>query len=208
MKDIGSRLKNLRERLGISQLELSHRSGISQASIARIEASQQKNLKTRTIQKLAASLGVTASKLLEEPVIVKEEMPAYPAPKMLPVITLDKLRELKKVFDFEGKAVSFEPSISSDQDAFYLIATADLHSSPHINEGDLLLIEPNSRVNEGDLTVVISPEEEVAGKLFHYSNISILQPLNHEYSPRVFKKGEIKMPGVRMYRIGEIRKKL
>lgn len=208
MKNIGKRLKNLREKIGISQLELSHRSGISQASIARIETGQQKNLKAETIRKLADSLGVTASKLIEEPVIIREEMPAYPTPKMLPVITLDKLKGLKKAFDLEGKTGSFEPSLSSDQDAFYLIAAADLLSSPIISEGDLLLIEPNSRVKDGDLVLFLSQEEAVIGKLFCYPTITILQPLGHESLPRALKKGEIKRPGVKMLRVSEVRKKI
>lgn len=36
MKKIGNRLKLWREKLGLSQMELSNKSGISQASIARI----------------------------------------------------------------------------------------------------------------------------------------------------------------------------
>ena len=67
MKGIGRRLKNFREQMGISQLELSHRSGISQASIARIESDQQRNLKADTIRKLADSLGGSVSRLIEEP---------------------------------------------------------------------------------------------------------------------------------------------
>ena len=72
MKGIGRRLKNFREQMGISQLELSHRSGISQASIARIESDLQRNLKADTIKKLADSLGVSVSRLIEEPSIIKE----------------------------------------------------------------------------------------------------------------------------------------
>ncbi len=208
MKDIGKRLRNLRNRLGISQLELSNRSGISQASIARIETNQQKNLKARTLQKLADSLGITVSALIEEPVMIKEERPPYPAPKMLPVITLDKFREVKKVSDLEEKAGSFEPSLSSDDGAFFLMATPGLLSRPIINEGDLLLIEPGSSVKEDDIVLFLSHEYAGIGQLFRHSSIYILQPLNHESSPRVLKREEIKRPGVRILRVSEIRRKL
>ncbi len=73
MKGIGKRLKYFRGQMGLSQLELSHRSGISQASIARIESDLQRNLKADTIKKLADSLGVSVSRLIEEPSIIKEE---------------------------------------------------------------------------------------------------------------------------------------
>jgi transcriptional regulator with XRE-family HTH domain len=66
MKDIGRRLKYFRQKLGLSQLELSQRSNISQASIARIEAYKQKNLKTKTLERLAAALELSLSQLLED----------------------------------------------------------------------------------------------------------------------------------------------
>ena len=207
MKDIGRRLKYFRQKLGLSQLELSQRSNISQASIARIEAHQQKNLKTRTLERLAAALELSLSQLLEEPAMIKEELSSYGAPGMLPVMNLEKFISMKRPFNVKEKADLFEPSLSHDQGAVFLIAKGTFISSPLINEDDLLLIEPNSQVNDGDLVLFLSNEKNAIGKIFYRPPLCILQHLNKESAPFIFSEKERKKLGVRIFRISEIRKK-
>lgn len=60
-----SKIKTLREQLGLSQQELAKAAGVAQSSIHYIETGQ-KSPTTRTLQKLAAALGVPASELLDE----------------------------------------------------------------------------------------------------------------------------------------------
>ena len=209
MKSIGRRLKYFREQMGISQLEFSHRSGISQASIARIESDQQKNLKTETIRKLADSLGISLSQLIEDPSIIKEEPAPYVTPKMLPVIKWDKFKNLKfkRVSSLKDSAHSFEPSLSGDQNAFFIIASAGLFSAPMVNEGDLLLIEPGIPYKDGDLVLFLSDDLTTLGRIYGYPMMTILLPLSKESTPHVLKKKGLRMPDVRILRVSEIRKK-
>ena len=209
VKGIGRRLKNFREQMGISQLELSHRSGISQASIARIESDQQRNLKADTIRKLADSLGVSVSRLMEEPSIIKEEITSYSTPKMLPVIKWEKFKGLKskKGLLLKENAEFAETSLTSDQDAFFMIASAGLISPPVVNDGDLLLIEPNTHYRDSDLVLYQSNELTTLGRIYCYPRMTILLPLSKESPPHVFKKEEVRRPGVRIFRVSEIRKK-
>lgn len=212
MKGIGKRLKYYREQMGISQLELSHRSGISQASIARIETHQQRNLKAETIRKLADSLGISASQLIEEPSIIKEEIPSYATPptlKMLPVITWDKFKEMKyrTGASLKDKADSMEPSLSRDQDAFFIIASTGLISTAMVNEGDLILIEPNKKYNDGDLVLFLSHELTTLGRIYPYPGMTILLPPGNESPPLVLKKERIGRTGVKILRVSEIRQK-
>ena len=209
MKGIGRRLKHYREQMGISQLELSHRSGISQASIARIESDQQRNLKAETIRKLADSLGVSVSRLIEEPSIIKEELTSYATPKMLSVIRWDKFKDLKSKRGplLKDNADSTEPSLSSDQNAFFMIASAGLISVPMVNEGDLLLIEPSTHYRDGDLVLFLSHELTTLGRIYCYPRMTILLPLSKESPPHVLKKEDVRKPGVRILRVSEIRKK-
>ena len=202
-------MKNFREQMGISQLELSHRSGISQASIARIESDLQRNLKAETIRKLAESLGVSVSRLIEEPSIIKEEITSYVTPKMLPVMKWSKFKDLKSKRGplLKENSDFTEPSLSSDQNAFFMIASAGLISSPMVNEGDLLLIEPNIQYKGGDLVLFLSDELTTLGRIYCYATMTILLPLSKESPPRVLKKKDIRRPGVRILRMSEIRKK-
>jgi transcriptional regulator with XRE-family HTH domain len=207
MKDIGRRLKYFRQKLGLSQLELSQRSTISQASIARIEARKQKNLKTETIRKLAAALELSLSQFMEEPAMIKEELSFYEPPKMLPVMKLEKFIEVKRPFTVKEKTDIFEPSLSHDQGAVFLIARGAFTSSPLINEGDLLLIEPTTQVNDGDIVLFLSNEKNGIGKIFYRPTFCIVQPFDKESVPFVFTKKERKILRVRIFRISEIRKK-
>jgi len=207
MKNIGRRLKYFRQKLGLSQLELSQKSNISQASIARIESNQQKNLRTKTIEKLAAALEISLSHLLEEPIMIKEEVSPYMTPKMIPVMTLEKFIALKRPDNLREKVDYLEPSLSHDQNAVFLKATSALISSPLINEGDLLLIEPDAEVKDGDIVFFISNDQNTIGRLFYRPPIYILQPLKQASEPIVFNKKERKKLGVRIFRIAEIRRK-
>jgi len=209
MKGIGKRLKYFRGQMGLSQLELSHRSGISQASIARIESDQQRNLKAETIRKLADTLGVSVSRLIEEPSIIKEELTSYVTPKMLPVIRWDQFKCLKskRAPLLKENADSTEPSFTSDQNAFFIIASAGLISAPMVNEGDLLLIEPSTHYRDSDLVLFLSHKLTTLGRIYCYPRMTILLPLTKESPPHVLKKEDVRRPGVRILRVSEIRKK-
>ena len=209
MKGIGKRLKYFRGQMGLSQLELSYRSGISQASIARIESDQQRNLKAETIRKLADTLGVSVSRLIEEPSIIKEELTSYVTPKMLPVIRWDQFKCLKskRAPLLKENADSTEPSFTSDQNAFFIIASAGLISAPMVNEGDLLLIEPSAHYRDSDLVLFLSHKLTTLGRIYCYHRMTILLPLTKESPPHVLKKEDVRRPGVRILRVSEIRKK-
>jgi len=209
MKGIGKRLKYFRGQMGLSQLELSYRSGISQASIARIESDQQRNLKAETIRKLADTLGVSVSRLIEEPSIIKEELTSYVTPKMLPVIRWDQFKCLKskRAPLLKENADSTEPSFTSDQNAFFIIASAGLISAPMVNEGDLLLIEPSTHYRDSDLVLFLSHKLTTLGRIYCYPRMTILLPLTKESPPHVLKKEDVRRPGVRILRVSEIRKK-
>ncbi len=209
MKGIGKRLKYFRGQMGLSQLELSHRSGISQASIARIESDQQRNLKAETIRKLADTLGVSVSRLIEEPSIIKEELTSYVTPKMLPIIRWDQFKCLKskRAPLLKENADSTEHSFTSDQNAFFIIASAGLISAPMVNEGDLLLIEPSTHYRDSDLVLFLSHKLTTLGRIYCYPRMTILLPLTKESPPHVLKKEDVRRPGVRILRVSEIRKK-
>lgn len=58
------RLQELRERRKLSQAELARRSGVSQATISRIEAGMTKGVDLATLERLADALGVSPRSLL------------------------------------------------------------------------------------------------------------------------------------------------
>jgi transcriptional regulator with XRE-family HTH domain len=57
-------LRSVRERLFVTQEELAERTGMSRASISRIESGQQRP-RISTVRKLAAALGVSPETLID-----------------------------------------------------------------------------------------------------------------------------------------------
>lgn len=58
------RLRSVRERLFVTQEELAQRTGMSRATISRIESGQQRP-RISTVRKLAAALGVLPETLID-----------------------------------------------------------------------------------------------------------------------------------------------
>ncbi|MBI4681662.1 MAG: helix-turn-helix domain-containing protein [Nitrospirae bacterium] len=206
MRNIGSRLKHFRDQLGLSQLELSQKSGISQASIARIEANQQKNLKTATIEKLASALEVPILHLLEEAPMVREEKAPYQTSRMLPVIKADEFIKAKGNMN-KVRTSSFEPSLSTDPQAFFLLSTDIFSGIASITLGDLLLIEPMAKIQDGDISLILSKNKIDIARLYHRINVCIIQPLRQASEPFIVECKKRQKRDVRMFRVGEIRKK-
>lgn len=60
---MGYRIKEVREKLGISQEELSRKSGVSRAIISGLETGNIKCTTTKTLLKVADALGVSVSSI-------------------------------------------------------------------------------------------------------------------------------------------------
>jgi len=61
--DLGENLRRARERLGITQEEVGHRSGVHPTEVSRIEAGKR-DPRISTLERLAKAVGVPPSDLL------------------------------------------------------------------------------------------------------------------------------------------------
>jgi len=62
---LGKKVKALRNKKGMNQKDVADASGISQATISRIESEQVNQLKSEALKRLAGALGVTVDYLVE-----------------------------------------------------------------------------------------------------------------------------------------------
>lgn len=67
MTNIAHNMKHLRRIRGISQKKLAELSGVSHATIQKLEQGQQNNPTMKVVRKISAALGVVVFELLEEP---------------------------------------------------------------------------------------------------------------------------------------------
>lgn len=206
MESLGRRLKYYREEIGLSQIDLSEKSNISQASIARIESGKQKNLKRETMKKLADGLGISLTQLMEPVTVVREEEAVYVAAKAVPVLGIKDIDVMKDLGASASKSDTFEPSLSSDKNAFYIKVTAGLAVLPAIEEGDLILIEPAAEIREGDMVLFLSVKEKCLGRIYYpYDNL-LIQPLDHNLPPIMHRKKDKSRRAIRTLRVSGIKK--
>jgi transcriptional regulator with XRE-family HTH domain len=64
---MGYRIREIRESKGITQTELSERSGVARATIWRLESGEEEVTTSKTLLKIAEVLGVTVGELFLEP---------------------------------------------------------------------------------------------------------------------------------------------
>jgi transcriptional regulator with XRE-family HTH domain len=63
---LGEKVRQTREKLGMNQKQLAEASGITQATISRIESGQVKELKSEALKRLAKALGITVDYLVDK----------------------------------------------------------------------------------------------------------------------------------------------
>ncbi len=204
---ISSRLKKARKLLGLSQLELSQKSGISQASIARIEAGTQENLRTDTIQRLALALQIPLPQFWDEPAEVKEESAPYRAARLLPVVQLEQLSAARQTALRTWNSAISEPSFSHDERAFFLQISAALAIPPELLENDLALIEPDAVIHDSDIVLLFIDKKAFIGRIYRHTPTHIMQPLDRTAPPVTFPSAGRKLKTIRMLRISEVRRK-
>ena len=61
---LGDRLRAVRRRLGVSQVELAEKAGVEQQSISRVERNERLHMRSDVLARLVKALGVSADELL------------------------------------------------------------------------------------------------------------------------------------------------
>lgn len=64
---MGFRIRELRERKGLTQFELAEKSGITRATLWRLETGELEVTTTKTLAKIAEALGVDVRELFSDP---------------------------------------------------------------------------------------------------------------------------------------------
>lgn len=60
---MGYRIKEIREKKGMTQEELAEKSGVSRVTISGLESGKEKNASSKTLLKLASALGTSVEKI-------------------------------------------------------------------------------------------------------------------------------------------------
>lgn len=188
---IANKLKELRQKRGLTLEQVAEKLGTSKQTIHRYENGVIANIPHDKIEKLASVLGTAPSELMGWGEII------YPYDNILPI--------KKKNLPIIGTIACGEPiyaeeeygnfvTINSDIDAsFCLRAKGDSMIGARIFDGDLVFIREQDSVDNGEIAAVIINDEATLKRVYYYPNEAkvILSPENPKYAPLVYMNEEL-----------------
>ena len=185
---LGEKIKNLREKRGLTQRNLALKLDTSNATISRIEKNQV-TPDTITLNKIASFFGVTVDFLLGESTTPQKKsikkvsiygtIPAGIPTEMIDESYIDDWEEIdtnsfNPNFDYLGLKVK--------GDSMY----------PEFREGDTLILRVQNDCTSGDYCAVsINNTECTFKKVLKQTNGITLQPLNPVYEPVFYSNKEV-----------------
>lgn len=181
MSTIGSRIRNRREELGLSQDELGKRLGYkSRSSINKIEL-DQRNLTQSKIKAIAEALETTPAYIMgwDEPdqKLDKENLKFFD--NLFPIET--------KKFPLIGNIACDKPILADEQFEAYIEAGANIKADfclrakgdsmigARIYDGDIVFIRKQEMVDDGEIAAVLIDDEATLKRVYYDQESNVIQ---------------------------------
>ena len=181
MSTIGSRIRNRREELGLSQDELGKRLGYkSRSSINKIER-DQRSLTQPKIKAIADALETTPSYIMgwNEPDVKLDEEDLKFFDNLFPIET--------KKFPLLGNIACGKPIFADEQFEAYVEAGANIKADfclrakgdsmigARIYDGDIVFIHKQEMVDDGEIAAVLIDDEATLKRVYYDQENNVIQ---------------------------------
>lgn len=223
--EFGKRVRQLREAARMQKKELARLSDISDSYVTRIE-NEGAVPQDEIVVRIARALDCNEAELVM--LALRDKAPpetrAYYRPEqisdflagvmpgakdlkgenLIPVLNAAACGQFIEANDLDmpaGIADYYHPMPTKDPNAFFVKAKGDSMIGGRIDDGDLLLVEPNRRAENGDIVLARVNGEVTVKRYYKRERQIILQPMNPAYDP-IFLND--KSGDVRIYRISRI----
>lgn len=149
------RLKDLREKMGLSQYAFADKFGVAQSTVGSWEAGKREPNFT-TMQRLADFFGVSVDFLLghEESAASTPPDPSVPGAKWIPVLgTIPAgipIEAVQDIIDYE----EISPQMAAQGEHFAL-KISGRSMEPKISDGDVVIVRKQEDAESGDICVVM-----------------------------------------------------
>ena len=187
----GSLLRERRLELGLTQLEVAQRIGVSEATISRWESGDIANMRRDRIAALAEVLQISPLQIMG---MSLDDVSSY---GILPI-------EIKKI-PLLGEIACGEPIYASEDRESYVIAGTDIKADfalrakgdsmigARIMDGDIVFIRKQTMVDNGEIAAVIIEDESTLKRVYYYPEDKrlILQAENAKYPPFVYQNSAL-----------------
>lgn len=190
-----NRIKEIRQKRGITQAELAKQIGVAQNTLSYWENGKY-DVDNDSLKKIADYFQVTTDYLLAHShSSASEALPAFD----------NIFRIEKKLFPLLGEIACGEPIYAEEKHESYVLAGSDLEAdfclrakgdsmvNARILDGDIVFIKKTPMVNNGEIAAVIIGDEATLKRVYYYADSSklILTPENPKYEPLVYVGEEL-----------------
>jgi transcriptional regulator with XRE-family HTH domain len=199
----GEKLRKLMKTRGIKAITLAQRMGVSCAYVSQLITGIRRPGR-ETLLKLSKSLEVPLDTLL---MLDSDSYEKILISRKVPVLDETKIDAWFESIDLDYPSLvasTFEYATTDDPNAFY-ITPKGLLSCCGLETCDLLLIEPNKEIHNGDTVLVYLPEGFSIRKIVMKDNMMIL--MDEKQEPIISAKDNVN-EGLKFFRISVCIKKL
>lgn len=193
MNTIGERIRLAREKIGMSQVDMADKIGVSKQNLYKYERGLVTNIPSDKIELIGKLTGVSPAYLMGWDATETEPLP----PNCFPIE--------KKKFPLLGNIACGEPIFADEDFEGYVEAGADIDADfclrasgdsmvgARIHDGDIVFIKQQPIVDNGQIAAVLI-ENEATLKRFYYDQASDTVQLmaeNPSYAPIVKMKSNL-----------------
>lgn len=192
--DLGKKVKERREELGLSQDELATRMGYkSRSSVNKIEAGRP--VSQKIIKKLAVALKVS------EPFLMGFEESPAPTGGPVGILPLPDLSGLRKIpvlgtiacgspitANQEYSYIEIDEMIKAD---FCVRAEGDSMIDAGIRSGSIVLCRYTEQVENGEIAAISIADDVTLKKFYSYGDTIVLRPCNPDFHEQVYTRDEL-----------------
>lgn len=206
--DMGRKIRELREKCGLTQREVANAVGVTEATVSRWESGHINNMRRDKIQSLAKILQVSPLVIMG---MKEQDPPAAPPsaqeaaePYKAPLTERDERHGVK--IPVLGRVVAGLPAYADQEiigydeiteerartgEYFALIVRGD-SMEPLFYEGDHVIIERQPDVDNGEIAIVgVDGDDATIKRIRKVDGGIILQPENRAYEPMFFSNKDI-----------------
>lgn len=197
---VHNKLKEMRERAGLTQQQLAEKIGVTQQTIWYYE-NGRREMKSSVLVELSNALGCTVSDLLGlddvKGIVRQKPSPSHP----MPVVGRIAAGTPREAIYQTGETHEAPESLwEAHPDGFWLEVSGN-SMNRLFPEGTLVLVDPDEEVRNGDVGVVFVNGDDATLKRVYYDGESVrLHPESHdpEYQDRVIDREDPDAPEVRV----------
>ncbi len=203
MMEFGSKLRRLMKSRGIKAITLAQRMGVSCAYVSQLITGIRRPGR-ETLLKLSKALEVPVETLLMIESGVSEKMLIS---RKIPVLDESKIDAWVESIDLDYPALvanTFEYATTDDPNAFY-VTPKGLLSCCGLETCDLILVEPNKKVNGGDTVLVHLHEGFSIRKIIFKDTMIIL--MDEKQEPIISAKENVS-EALKFFRVSQCLKRL